>query len=175
MSGARRIISSVSLVAVVAAAGWIRFSWVADRTPTQRTIAVLDRKLPWLPVTDESNARVDLSKLVEGRRSVIVFYSSACPACQSALSRLQPFPTRLRLILVAEGTGVMNGDPGVPGLRWALKLRDPESSFRRSFPMSPVPTILFVDEEGVLRETLVGESESGRLQIRLNSFAEALR
>lgn len=175
MSGLRRLLLFVFLVGVVAAAGWIRFSWVAARTSTQRTIAAVGRRLPSLPVTDESNTLVDLSQLVAGRRSVIVFYSSSCPACQSVLPRLQSLPAGLQLVLVAEGSGVPKGDPGATGPGGGLLLRDPGSSFRRAFPMTSVPAILFVDEEGLLRETLIGERESALLQTRLASFAEVDR
>jgi hypothetical protein len=109
---------------------------------------------------------------VLGRRSVIVFYSDSCHSCQEVLPELLPFPRSLRLIMIDEAEGEAQDRTHTAGLETALHLRDPNRVLLRSFPMSAMPTILFVDEQGILRDALVGARARGRLQQKLIEFAD---
>jgi hypothetical protein len=120
---------------------------------------------------DAYGNRVDLSKALAGRRSVIAFYSASCHACRVVLPELQPFPSELSLLLVSEEADSFD-DSGISGNGAALLFHDRYSAFARSFPMSPLPTILFVDERGILRAGLAGEQARHRVQTRLTEFAE---
>lgn len=165
----RRILSGVCLSAAILLAGYARVNWVRTHASSPALIARLGSALPPLPVTDASGRLVDVGKLSVGSRTVIAFYSASCHICQAVLPELRPLPAPLRLILVNEETGKPFHAP--EGFETALQFRDSNHVLSRSFPMSGVPTILFVDERGILRDGLVGEHARGLLQRKLKEFA----
>ena len=173
MISARRALSAICLLLVLSAAAWVRFHWIPRRAPAGGSIAALGRKLPPLPVADASGRLVDLSRAVIGRRTVIAFYSASCHVCQVVLPELRPFPQALDLVLVNEESGETPGKgPETLGFERASQFQDPDGVFFRSFPLSPVPTILFVDEHGVLRSRLIGSQGRELVQGQLWGFAE---
>ena len=165
----RRILSGVCLSAAILLAGYARVNWVRTHASSPALVARLGAALPPLVVTDASGGLVDVGKAFLGGKSIIVFYSASCYVCQAVLPELRPFPGSLRLVLVNEETGKPSRAP--EGFESALQFRDSNHVLSRSFPMSGVPTILFVDEQGVLRDGLVGEHARGLLQRKLKEFA----
>jgi hypothetical protein len=135
------------------------------------SVARLGRQLPPLWVVDPWGNRVDLSKAAIGRKSVIAFYSASCRACQVVLPGLYPFPPELTLFLVSEGEDPLD-DPAGSTHDPALLFYDREGVFARSFSMSPLPTIVFVDESGIVRAGLAGEGTRDRVQAGLKKFVE---
>jgi hypothetical protein len=115
---------------------------------------------------------VDLSQVVPGRRTVIAFFSSSCRTCRVVLPELHPFPDSLRLLLVSEDATNSTGEASGPGFEGVITFRDRRSVFVRSFPLSPLPTILFVDERGILRGGFAGVQGREQVQARLQKFAE---
>jgi hypothetical protein len=171
MSG-RRVTSAFCLLAGAVLAIGSRFFWTQEHSPTRDSIAVVGRRLPPLPVVDSSGNHVDLSQVVPGRRTVIAFFSSSCRTCRVVLPELHPFPDSLRLLLVSEDATNSTGEASGPGFEGVITFRDRRSVFVRSFPLSPLPTILFVDERGILRGGFAGVQGREQVQARLQKFAE---
>ena len=172
MAVKRRLVSVLCLFTGMTLAGYARFFWVRGHAPTRSSIARLGRQLPALPVVDASGTEVDIGKVALGSKSIIAFYSASCHVCQAVLPELHPFPPSLRLLLVDEEAGNSIESPHGLGIGRALVFQDRNNVLARSFPMSGVPTILFVDERGVLRGGLVGQHARGLVQRRLREFAE---
>lgn len=168
----RRTGAGLCLLAGIALVGYARFFWASAYAPTAGSIAKLHRELPPLPVIDAAGKEVDLAKAARGAKSVIVFHSLSCPVCRTVLPELQPFPASLRLLLVTEGALNPAADRNFAGTAGALQFSDPNRVLFRSFPMSSLPTVLFVDERGYLREAWVGARARGRLAGRLIEFAD---
>lgn len=172
MKAKRRVVSGLCLLTGVVLAGYARFFWVRGHAPTPSSIARLGKALPPLPVVDISGRLVDVGKASLGSKSIIAFYSASCHVCQVVLPELQPFPPALRLLLVNEEAGNSSETPNTLGLEKALQFHDRDRVLFRSFPMSGLPTILFVDERSVLRDGLAGEHARGLVQKKLKEFAE---
>jgi len=170
IKGRRRVLSGLCLCAAVLTAGYARLNWLHTHASTPALIARLGNVLPPLPVTDASGKLVDVGTVVIGSRSVIAFYSPSCRVCQAVLPELRPFPAALQLVLVNEEAGI--SFPPHDRFEEALEFRDSNRVFSRSFPMSGLPTILLVDEQGVLRGGLVGEHARGLLRQKLKEFSQ---
>ncbi len=139
--------------------------------PTRTTIARVGRELPTLSVTKDSGRVFDLSQVVRGRRTVIVFYSPECDICRSELPQLSPFPEALDLYLVSERKLDSLEVPPALASATADLFYDHAGALGRVFPMAGVPTLLLVDENGVLREAMVGARERKLVQQTLWEFA----
>lgn len=132
------------------------------------SIVRLGQPLPPLPVVS-SGAEIDLRQMVAGRRSVVVFYSPACRACAEELPSLRPFPETLRLIIVSESSVQRPSELSLfPGTvpcydRWGI--------LKHSFATAVLPTILLVDERGILRDGLIGARPRELVQTKLKAFA----
>lgn len=169
----RRLAFGLCLLAGVALAGYAKFFWVRAHVPAPSSIARLGKQLPALPVFDASGSQVDIGKIARGSKSVIAFYSGSCGVCQEVLPHLQPFPSTLRLILVDTKANRPLRSPDALRFGEALLFHDRNDVLSRSFPMSGIPTILFVDERGILRDGLVGRHALSLLQRKLKEFAES--
>jgi hypothetical protein len=165
------VISGLSLLLMTALAGYAGATRFRAHRRDSGSVARLGRQLPSLWVVDAWGNRVDLSKAAVGRRSVIAFYSASCRACQVVLPGLYPFPPELSLFLVSEG-GDPRDDSAGSTRAPALLFHDREGVFARSFPMSPLPTIVFVDERGIVRAGLAGERTRDKVQAGLKKFVE---
>ena len=167
----RRTGAGFCLVAGLALVGYTRYFWARAYFPTAGSVAKLHQELPPLPVIDSVGKEVDLAKVARGSRRVIVFHSSSCPVCRALLPELRPFPSSLKLLLVNEGAVNPTADRGFPGITEALVFSDPKRVLLRCFPMSSLPTVLFVDERGNLSEAWAGARARGHLAGRLTEFA----
>ncbi len=166
----RRAGSVLLLVAALALAGYAKFRAASFRQTGSR-VARLNRELPPLPVIDSDGREVELGKVSRGSKSVIVFYSPSCPICRAVLPELRSFPGSLKLLLVREEAGERAGSREAFSIANALHFIDSNRVLLRSFPMSAVPTVLFVDEAGFLREAWVGSRVRGHLAARISAFA----
>lgn len=140
--------------------------------PHQNSIARIGRVLPSLPVVDGSGRVVDLSKVASGRKTIIVFYSPDCQVCEGELPELRPFPPGLGLFIVNEEDRSSSEKFNSLGLKYNAMFYDRDRVLNRSFPLAGLPTILFVDERGVLRNGLVGAHEKDLVQQKLKEFAQ---
>ena len=142
-------------------------SWI-PATGDSKTLARIGHPLPPLRV-QLSGTAVDLRDITSGRRSVIVFYSPSCKTCRSELPSLRPFPESLLLVMVSESDSAKH-----EGLDFddAVFCYDRWRVLTRSFAAAALPTIAFVDENGILRGGLLGSHEPGLLQRRLKEFAD---
>jgi hypothetical protein len=129
------------------------------------------RPLPALLVTTETRDTRTLRSLLDGKRSVVVFFSPKCGVCQTQLPALNPFPASLQLVMVntLADTTVREQRLGAPATGRSLRIG--ADAFHRAFPLAGLPTIVFVDETGRLVEGLAGDQPPGRIQERLRSFA----
>ena len=161
----RRIASAFCLFLGLSVAVWLRIHFGSAGS---QTAARLGEPMPSLTV-DDSGAEVDLREFAAGTRSVIVFYSPTCSACRETLPALQPFPATLSLIMVNESRARENPEP--PGIPNAAFFYDRWSVLPRSFAIARLPTIIFVDENGILRDGLVGVHVRELVQEKLKGFA----
>src|SRR5690606_21672137 len=126
----------------------------------------LDQPLPPL-VVDRDGTDVDLADLVRGERTVVVFHSPSCRVCREMMPALDPLPPGLRLVLVsAEKTAAHATDGAPPGRDdcW-----DRHGEFARA--LVALPTLLFVDERGVLVSGITGRRSRAFVRERLERFA----
>ncbi len=169
----KRYLAAVILVIVAGAllgVGWR----VRARLPLRSSTVAVGKPLPTLVVTDANGRRVDLASVVAGRRSVVVFYSPSCEVCQKELPQLTPFPPELKLIMVREpgGDGL---DLLAGGSMIGHRFTDPDGMLRRAFVMPALPTILLIDEHGLVRDGLLGSHEAAFAQKKITAFAHGLR
>ncbi|HEV2719787.1 MAG TPA: redoxin domain-containing protein [Thermoanaerobaculia bacterium] len=167
----RRSLSALVLLAVAAvtlAAGYK----VRHKVPRRGSLVQIGQPLPSLVVFDRDGKRFDLSTMDEGKRRVIVFYSPTCEVCKQELPELTPFPSELTAIYVKE-SDAPSADPfGVTGNAMD-RLTDRESVLKRAFVMPGLPTMLFIDEHGIVRDGLVGAHAAGFAHKKLEQFAHA--
>ncbi len=164
----RRIAAAVCLLIGIGGAAQFKFHF---RAAGPNSIVRLGQPLPPLPV-DNSGAEFDLRQIVTGCKSVIVFYSPACRICTEELPALQPFPEALRLVMVSESNAQGQRDSLL--FPAAVSFYDRWGILTRSFAIAALPTILFVDERGILREALVGTHRRELVQTKLREFASRL-
>lgn len=157
----------VTAVAVLVGAGWR----LHGKVPLRTTTVSIGKPLPSIVVADTAGKRVDLAaQMAGGSRSVVVFYSPSCEVCRQELPQIMPFPPQLQLILVRE-PGDAGPDPlatGTNGRRFA----DGDGALKRAFVMPVLPTVLLIDERGIVRDGLVGAHEGRFAQKRLIAFAQ---
>jgi hypothetical protein len=162
----RRAMAALGLAAAIVAAGYLL--WIRSQSASADSLARIDRPLPPI-VVDSAGHAVDLRTVGAGARRIIVFYSPSCRACREVLSALQPFPADLRLIMVNESSN--SQDEEISGLPAADRFHDRGHALSRAFTTIALPTVLFVDGDGVLRDGLVGRHEQPFIQKRLKEFA----
>jgi hypothetical protein len=171
MTVRRRAVLGLVILAALAVGAFARTYWMRRYAPAFGTVAQLGKKLPALPVVDEEGRTADLRELVKGTRSIAVFYSATCQVCQLTLPQMLPFPSNLRLIMVNEDAEAPLIHAGMFGFDNPLMFYDREHVLSRSFPMCGVPTILFIDEQGILRDGLIGQHAQKAVQNKLQEFA----
>ncbi len=167
ISSRRRLAAALCLLAGISVGALLR-TWVRTGPADPHTLARIGRPLPPL-IVDGSGAAVDLRKIIAGRRGVIVFYSASCRICREELPSLKPFPDELRLIMVSETR--TPGDRMGSEFPDALLFYDRWNVLYRAFALAAVPTIIFIDEDGILRGGLVGSHRREVLQKKLKEFA----
>lgn len=158
----RRILAGSVLAAGIFAAGYLLQSEI--RSAVRRPPVRLHQPLPPL-VVDRDGTDVDLAGLVRGERTVVVFHSPSCGVCREMMPALEQPPPNLRLILVsAEKTEARAASGAPPGFYW-----DRHGAFSRTF--AALPTILFVNEKGVLESGITGRRTRAFVRERLERFA----
>jgi len=167
----RRLISGGALIIGVALLAYLVIQ-IRARSPRRGSIARVGQVLPAIPVVDSTGGSWDASKAALGSKTVIVFYSPSCEVCQRELPKLQPFPASLGLIMVNEQD---NSSDGIDRLElpYGKQFCDRDQVFNRLSSNPGLPTILFVDEQAILRSALVGEHPADVLHDRLRQFATA--
>jgi hypothetical protein len=166
VTGTRRFIAALALAGAMIAAGY--FLWIRLQSASPQLQVRVDRPLPPLVVAS-ADAAVDLRAFAAGARRVIVFYSPSCRICKEVLPALQPFPSNLRLIMVKESSDP--NDTDISGLPVTALFHDRWHVLSRAFTAVALPTFLFVDSGGVLRDGLVGRHEKIFIQQKLKEFA----
>lgn len=164
----RRLAAASCLAIGIGGAAYVKLHFGPAATDS---LARLGRPLPSLRV-DASGTAADLKDLVAGRKSVIVFYSPTCRVCRETLPALQPFPATLQLIMVSESSA--EADPEALRFPGAGLYFDRWGALKRSFAVAALPTILFVDERGVLRYGMVGSYRREWVQGKLREFASRI-
>lgn len=167
----KRLTAAFALLVGIAAFGGLVLQ-IRARSPRPESVARVGRALPVIPVTDASGQVWDVSKAGIGAKTIIVFYSTTCDVCEKELPKLRPFPPGLRLIMVNE---VDNSSDEIDrlGLPYTGLFHDRDRVFKKLSFSPALPTILFVNEQGVLSGALVGEHSPEVLQGKLMDFAAA--
>jgi len=120
-------------------------------------------------IVDAAGVAINLKSLTHGLRSVIVFHSPSCRICREMLPALKPFPPELRLLLVNESPEQENlALSDFPG---AAVFQDRDRILARSFGTIALPVMLFVDEDGVLRNGLAGRHQPNFVREQIELFA----
>jgi len=133
------------------------------------SVARVGHVAPELRVRLEDGSDARLSSLLQGRRTVVVFHSPECGVCVLTLPALEPFPASLQRFMVdVSGNLAATGRIPATGPRYLAADRP---IVQRLFPFSGLPTIVFVDESGVIRAGLAGSQPPGRIQKELLAFA----
>jgi hypothetical protein len=163
----RRIAAGSLLAIGIAAAAFLKIQ-LPDGSADPQSLACIDQPLPSL-IVEASGTAVDLKKIVAGAPCVIVFYSPSCRICREVLPTLQPFPDSLRLILINESAD--HEDSILSGFPNATHFHDRWGVISRSFAIAVLPTILFVDENGILRDAIIGSHGQDFAHKKLKEFA----
>jgi thioredoxin-related protein len=160
----RRLLSALILLLTMSAALYVKnYIAPAGQPPSART----GSPLPPL-MADEAGTSVDLRTIIRGRKSVIIFFSPSCRICQEMLPFLQPFPDAFKLVLVSE-----SNDAKTEAERLFPQARlfyDRSSMLLRVFGNLGLPTIVFVDANGILRDGLVGMHTRESVRSKLKQF-----
>ncbi len=156
--------AAIGLAVTLLAVGY--FLWI--RSQSTSSLARINHPLPPLVVASSGDA-VDLRVIAAGARRVIVFYSPFCQACKEVLPCLQPFPPDLRLILVNETSDPE--EPEIAGLPATARLHDRWHALSHAFTVAVLPTVLFVDASGILRDGLIGRHKRVVVQEKLREFS----
>ncbi|GEM_PF-1068720 len=160
----RRLLAGSILAAGIIAAGYLLQGEI--RSAVRRPPVRLDRPLPPL-VVDRGGTDVEMADIIRGKRSVIVFHSPSCRVCREMMPALDPLPPGLRLVLVRSGKEEARAADGAP---WGLDACwDRHGDFARAFVA--LPTLLFVDERGVLVSGITGRRSREFVRARLERFA----
>ncbi len=167
-----RVLAAVTLI--ICAGGFAAATGAPARSREDGSdIARLGKVAPELGITLEDGTGAKLSSLVQDRRTIVVFHSPVCGVCAATLPALQPFPSSLRLVMVdvsGNPMAPMRVEPNGPRHVAANK-----QVVQRLFPFSGLPTIVFLDETGVIRAGLAGSQPTGRIQEALQAFAGGKR
>ena len=166
-----RVFAATVLFVVVAVVVGVALSLRAQ-VPRRSSAVRIGSILPALPVVDSAGRMVDAAKTGSGKKTVIIFYSPSCDVCHGELPKLQPVPAGLGLVMINVG-GAFSEEANTGGLRYDAMFYDRDRVFERSFPMPALPTVLFVDEQGVLIAALAGPHQREVVQRKLNEFAGA--
>ena len=166
-SRSRMLAVTVLIVGVLAAAAVVLF--IRSHMPRRDSVARIGATLPPLLVVDGSGRTVDAGKAGSGKKTIIVFYSPSCDVCHREFPKLQPFPTALGLMMI-NVNGPSSEEVDIDGLHCDATFYDRDRMFERSFSMPALPTILFVDEQGVLIAALAGPHEREVVQNKLSAF-----
>jgi thiol-disulfide isomerase/thioredoxin len=138
--------------------------------PRKSTLVAIGSPLPNLLVSTPQGQKVGIASISEGKKRVVVFYAPTCEACQKELPELTPFPPQLDLVMIREGE---SADGNAFRSEWPNTIRyiDTDKSFNRAFVMPALPTILFVDERGIVQSGLIGTHHSSVTRRELAKFA----
>jgi thiol-disulfide isomerase/thioredoxin len=164
----KRLPAIIALAILVGLAGG---ALIALRRSAPRPERVtVGKQLPTMTVYDARGAGHDLNALAPGKKKVIAFYSPTCDVCMTEMPQLQPFPEGVALVMV-KVADLDAPDPAKFPKNAAAQLVDRDGIFMRTFPMTGVPALLFVNEQGVLLDGMTGAHQPGALQKRLQEFA----
>jgi len=166
-NSARRIAAALCFIAAAVAVVFLRIQLAPGSIDT-KLLARIGQPLPAL-IVEGSEGAADLGKLASGTKSIIVFYSPSCETCQRVLPSLQPFPAPLRLILVKELSDESCEE--LSGFPDAAHFCDRQKIFSKLFAAAALPTILFIDESGIIRDGLAGYYKRPYVQRKLKDFA----
>jgi thiol-disulfide isomerase/thioredoxin len=167
----KRVIAVIVLLAAVALSVAL-FVKVRSAVPRKDTKVVLGRPLPNLPVTDPLGSKVDLATIAAGKKRVIAFYSPSCDACQKELPELHPFPENLELVMIKDGTATAS-DAWTGAMAGGVRYTDNDRILNQAFAMPTLPTLLFVDENGTVRDGLIGVHPPEVTRGKLQKFAQS--
>ncbi len=136
---------------------------------TPEVIASLDRRtekpVPSVTLTDFNGKNVQLSELIGGRVALLHFWDIKCPHCNTdALVSIDGLYQRYRdkgfVTVAIQETRPEKGDAGIrkyDGVTYPM-LIDASGKTARRFGVIAMPTTLLVDEKGVVRKTIEGDS-----------------
>jgi hypothetical protein len=157
-----------ALILILGIIGLVGILQLYAHLTTPHSLARLNQPIPSI-MMENAGTYQNLKKYLEGTRCVLVFYSPACRICKEVVPYLYPLPKGLRLILINESSN--KEDTLIAQFPKADRLQDPHRTLAQTFPTLSLPTILLIDERGILRDGLAGRHQRNFIQQKLNNFA----
>jgi peroxiredoxin len=142
----------------------ISFSAGCDMKPH---VARTGEKAPEISGTDIHGALVSLSQS-KGKVVVIYFWTNSC--CAGNLKQLEPYYSRnkdkgLTILAINEGNSRADVEAYARdnGLSFTLQT-DEAAMTSKKYGVFGFPTIFIVDREGIIREKILGQTDTARLE-----------
>jgi thiol-disulfide isomerase/thioredoxin len=110
-----------------------------------------------------------------GKAVMINFWATWCPPCRAEMPLIQDFADQFadELVVLAVNAGEHRGDVAYfveeHGFDLVFLL-DPENSVATLFNVRGFPTTLFIDQQGVLQATFIGEMDEAILSTHLEKI-----
>ncbi|WP_336979552.1 TlpA disulfide reductase family protein [Altererythrobacter fulvus] len=145
------LLGSLAMLAAIAAL-WFAGSALLRPAP---------RPMPELPQLADLQGRVFLPKQLEGRPYVVNLWATWCPPCRRELPMLADEAGRAQvpILLVSQGedSRIVNAYLARQGIESDAVLLDHASGLSRALDSTALPTTFFVDGQGRIVESHVGE------------------
>lgn len=180
MSSIRSRLGWYVLIVVTAVLGGV---WIfLSRTPAGATSFTLTEApfvghlAPDFTLTSLDGETVTLSSTI-GRPVVLNYWATWCPPCRIEMPHLQRTSERYDGRVVFLGINQAESEPLIRDFRdeYALSyplLLDPDLIAHNLYSVLNLPTTVFIDAEGVVREVVVGAVNAAVLQDRLERLLE---
>ena len=173
----KRLLSSLILLVLLLGAGWIWFSRVPTgaASPRPEAIPLKGHPAPDFTLQTLDGQPLSLSDL-RGKPVVLNFWATWCPPCRAEMPELQAASEAY----AAGGVIVL----GVNQDGTADEVRAYQTELGLSFPVvldsaydavkvyqiNSLPTTFFIDRDGVIRDSVVGQMNAAMLKQRLRSI-----
>ena len=108
----------------------------------------------------------------EGRPTLLVFFSPACPYCRSELKELEklsnwPVSEGLRIVAVAPGewpARVLNAVSAKWGLKGLEIFRDPGNALFKAYRVKKIPYTVYLGADGNRKDAFMGAATAAQLE-----------
>jgi thiol-disulfide isomerase/thioredoxin len=173
---AKKRFESLILLVLALGMGWMMLSRVPETEVVRpASIPLSGHPAPDITVTTLDGAPLALTDL-RGKAVVLNFWATWCPPCQAEMPELQAAhqayaPGGLVVLAVNQGEDAATVSAFLQerGLDFPVAL-DTQSEASMSYLVNSLPTTFFIDRNGVIRESIVGQMNAATLKQRLRSI-----
>jgi peroxiredoxin len=117
---------------------------------------LVEKRVPDFTLETFSGQRRNLGKLIEGKRALIYFWATWCPNCHEKLKYFQDIKQQyeddgIALIIVNIGDQRKNVERYMKKHQISLDVfLDPERSLQKPYHLIGIPTLVYVDHQGMV-------------------------